>query len=301
MELMKNYSQYENSEIVPKSIFLGFAKVLFIYAWFFTITQILNIFIPPIIQFSNISYILFTLFTIIGTIILLLLLVLNGHKINSNLHLNSKINLFYIGLIVWLIPYVLYFVLAFSSIFFNGFNIGNLAGRIITISIPVIASFSQFIAWISLFFFFRNPKGLISTNMGKNEYIFLMILAITSLLQILYLFIDMLLPINYLISLGLFGTFNQILTIFYYIIIILFILGYFMLSVSLMREKITLRGESNYHYKADISNTLNDTGNKNIIDDNNFSPRPKKFCKYCGHPIDPFMSFCPECGESLNS
>lgn len=234
--IMKNYSQNENPEDIPKNLFMGFGKFLFIYACFFTIMEIL-VFISNILNVSEAVMYLYANLSLIGTVILLLPLVLNGRKINFNLYPNSKIHSFYIGLVVWLIMYVMVLGMPLFFTIYVGINMTIFYGCLL-----MIADISQIIAWISLYSFFRNPKDLITTKIGKYVSISLILLIIESFLQILYVYFDALNPSTAYISIyGLHTTYQLYMLIFSAINGILFITGYFMLSVTLMRKKITIR------------------------------------------------------------
>lgn len=254
---MENYSQNESPEAIPKNTFMGFGKFLFIYASFFTIIQIL-VFISSILTVSDILVALYLNLSLIGTVILLLLLVLNGRKINSNLYPNSKIHVFYMGLEAWLIMNVMVLLgIPLFSVIYVGVNLTIFYEIMLT-----IADISQIIAWISLYSFFKNPKDLISTKIGKFESISLIIIIIASFLHMLYIYIYPYDPFTVYISIHGLHVANQLyMLIFSSIFVILFIIGYFILSVTLIRKKMTFREKD-----TDISNTANNTwnGNENI-------------------------------------
>lgn len=300
MEYMKNFSQYEKSEAISKNFFVRFGKILFIFALIFPIAQIMHygLLFPQLGNGDKLNT-SFSLFVQISYVILLLLLVLNARKIKLNYRHNKNIKLFklfYIGLFLYLIRYLDFLCATVYNIFIKNFDLNAFTVILIILNLPLINFFVEVITWYSLRSFFRNLKDQASLRIRKNENndwknafnsaTYLIIIVIMQILPILvYSFLNIdpgMRPISQAAA-------DQIAIIFNYIFIILFTIGYFILSISLMQKKISVKEERYY----------NDSGNGNL-EDNNISALQKKFCGYCGHPIQKLMEFCPECGNSLS-
>lgn len=294
---MENKMQYKNSEIIPKNIFVGFGKVLFIYAWIYAIANILDILV-----FSTsdngffVSFNYFSLFAGIASVSSLVFVVRNGRKIRSNFHhlrshFNDKINLFYFGLIIWLIRYsaILLMILTYDFPHIFGIIFSIIGGPILSMLIVFLSYLYEIITWIFLGSFFISLKNLASLKTWRQTFTSAMILVVAAIMQILAYFSELILsidpymgqpsPMDYLIA-----------YILHYVTVSLFIIGFFVLSISLIREKISLKGDNNYY----------NTRNGNLTDNNNISAQQKKICEYCGHPIEHFMDFCPKCGNPLS-
>lgn len=298
---MKNKTQFENIKGIPNNIFSDFGKILYIYAWFYAIIRIIGFFILYIISNYSVAYTIYLFLIDISTLILLLLLVINANNVKIKIPHNAKINVFYTGLLLWLISYSILFIITVSGAFFSYSTLGIYILVALTAILPFIDLIFQIIAWSSLLSFFQNSNELVSSQIKRNGYISTVLLIIAAILQIINNSINyyVLYNIQNLYSIGILGFLSIILTILSFAATILFIVGYFVLSVNLKRKEMTIRGDYNYQQNVGALNTINNKQNENILNTNDFSTHQKKFCKYCGHPIEPFMAFCPECGKSL--
>lgn len=293
---MENKAHFENSESTYKSTFVDFGKILYIYAWFFIITSIFNVSISYLLAPTSMIYIGYYLIKAVFTSILLVLLVSNAYKINIRFTFNRKINLFYTGLLLWLIIYLIHFIIAIFELFisFSAFGVSVL--QIIILILPIISLIFQLIAWNSLGSFFQNPKNPIFPRIRRNGQTSTLLLVIGLALTIISSCISSYISLNALnlFNSGLLPLISLFGTFFFYPSIILITIGYFLLSINLKKEYIAIAAQ------PDI-NVQNYVNQSNVINNSDSSTDQRNFCEFCGSPIEPFMSFCPECGKALKS
>lgn len=231
---MINKLQFENSN----RYFIDFGAILYIFAWFYVFDQIFYLFEANIYSFNSILYLtLYFSFLIIFSI-LLYLLMRNTKNIEKNLPNNKNIKIFSIGLEIWFGIFVISTIIAIiqlSQTSLQSYLVWKIFGDVMLI----FSAIFEFITWIFLNSFIVNSRDYFPSDIKKNGHIATKILMISAVLEIFYLGINMFATYGAqsLESSGLYNAIVWILLIINYSTILLFLIGYFVLSVSLKRIK----------------------------------------------------------------
>lgn len=151
--------------------------------------------------------------------------------------------------------------------------------------LPIFVLIIQLIIWLSFSSFSQSSKCLNFPRIRKYGHIYALILVIGLGLGIIYTGIYSYFDVNMVnLTISERMLIGIVMDILAFPSAILLIIGYFMLSINLIKEDMAKLSDNNVQHFANQSNSTADQIN---------------FCKYCGYPIESFTNFCPDCGKPL--